>query len=411
MQIIACCWSQKPWHAFLQVYFHYPVGSSPLRPSDVKKAQERRSVAPKPKGLVFNTLTDGLETLDEVHGMGRAPGIGPKDFGGSNPSNHMTQSLERIVMNSYCIALEDWGSEFWLVWLVHGPGTLHFIVFHDFHVGAHCRLLPTRSICNENGWEFGPPAQRQSCEWLEAGNLHFHLTCLIQRFQHVATFTKLCFISVEPIEIGSSRFCEKKFAESFARRCPWPPRCRFLPCNVWELSSWAACRMSLCFVACAAAAQSVVQWHPRHLHADPPGHTALTVQRSESGKGKCMEMFFSKEHVANGFLRQSMCQAVKLQVHSVHSSRLLSNLRPRRHESHSAVTKQQRQLISDEEIAAFRARMVIAPGFKMVKFKIQTGTFFLKLTRTRRLCQETWLQESWLILRYRLLLESHVQVH
>lgn len=48
------------------VYFHYPVGSSPLRPSDVKKAQERRSVAPKPKGLVFNTLTDGLETLDEV---------------------------------------------------------------------------------------------------------------------------------------------------------------------------------------------------------------------------------------------------------------------------------------------------------------------------------------------------------
>ena len=120
---------------------------------------------------------------------------------------------------------------------------------------------------------------------------------------------------------------------------------------------------------------------------------------------------FSKEHVANGFLRQSMCQAVKLQVHSVHSSRLLSNLRPRRHESHSAVTKQQRQLISDEEIAAFRARMVIAPGFKMVKFKIQTGTFFLKLTRTRRLCQETWLQESWLILRYRLLLESHVQVH
>lgn len=85
------------------------------------------------------------------------------------------------------------------------------------------RLLPTRSICNENGWEFGPPAQRQSCEWLEAGNLHFHLTCLIQRFQHVPTFTKLCFPSVEPIEIGSSRFCEKKFAESFARRCPWPP--------------------------------------------------------------------------------------------------------------------------------------------------------------------------------------------
>jgi hypothetical protein len=84
-------------HAFLQVYFHYPAGSSPLRPSDVKKAQERRSVAPKPKGLVFNTLTDGLETLDEVHGMGRAPGIGPKHFGGSNPSNHMTQSLERIL--------------------------------------------------------------------------------------------------------------------------------------------------------------------------------------------------------------------------------------------------------------------------------------------------------------------------
>lgn len=48
------------------VYFHYPAASSPLRPSDVKKAQERRSVAPKPKGLVFNTLTDGLEKLDEV---------------------------------------------------------------------------------------------------------------------------------------------------------------------------------------------------------------------------------------------------------------------------------------------------------------------------------------------------------
>jgi len=48
------------------VYFHYPAGSSPLRPMDVKKAQERRSVTPKPKGLVFNTLTNGLEELDEA---------------------------------------------------------------------------------------------------------------------------------------------------------------------------------------------------------------------------------------------------------------------------------------------------------------------------------------------------------
>jgi len=49
-----------------EVYFHYPAGSSPLRPMDVKKAQERRSVTPKPKGLVFNTLTNGLEELDEA---------------------------------------------------------------------------------------------------------------------------------------------------------------------------------------------------------------------------------------------------------------------------------------------------------------------------------------------------------
>ncbi len=52
--------------ATAEVYFHYPAGSSPLRPMDVKKAQERRRVTPKPKGLVFNTLTNGLEELDEA---------------------------------------------------------------------------------------------------------------------------------------------------------------------------------------------------------------------------------------------------------------------------------------------------------------------------------------------------------
>ncbi|CAK9106411.1 2-oxoglutarate-dependent dioxygenase (Ascochitine biosynthesis cluster protein 3), partial [Durusdinium trenchii] len=46
------------------VYFHYPAASSPLRPIDVKKAHER--TRPSRPGLVFNTLTDGLEDLEEA---------------------------------------------------------------------------------------------------------------------------------------------------------------------------------------------------------------------------------------------------------------------------------------------------------------------------------------------------------
>mmetsp|Transcript_8787 Transcript_8787/g.20309 ORF Transcript_8787/g.20309 Transcript_8787/m.20309 type:complete len:377 (+) Transcript_8787:23-1153(+) len=48
------------------VYFHYPAASAPLRPRDVAQATDRRARAARPAGFVFNTLTNGLEHLDEA---------------------------------------------------------------------------------------------------------------------------------------------------------------------------------------------------------------------------------------------------------------------------------------------------------------------------------------------------------
>lgn len=52
------------------VYFHYPADSAPLRPGDIAAAMERQAGGNWPAGLVFNTLTNGLDKLTEPVAFG-----------------------------------------------------------------------------------------------------------------------------------------------------------------------------------------------------------------------------------------------------------------------------------------------------------------------------------------------------
>ena len=161
------------------------------------------------------------------------------------------------------------------------------------------RWLPTRSICNENGWELGPPArQKQSCEWLfEAGNLHF---------QFDPTFSKLCF----PL------LSHQDFLEDFALGKAASCRATF--------ENWAECLCASWLVQLRNLLYSGTQdICTTRIHTDPWGsdHVQLrgvkVAHPAESGESG------NKEWVNTLRKFSSMCQAVKLQAHS---SCLLSNL-------------------------------------------------------------------------------------
>ena len=292
MQIIACCWSQKPWQPC------FPPGLLPLPSGFITPAAQRCEEGTGASKCGAKAKGTGLH-IDRWLGD---PGWGARDGKGTR---NWTQTFWRfkpfkphdtvVRKNSYCIALEDWGSEFWLVWLVHGPGTLHFIVFHDFHVGAHCFEVITYKKHLQRKW-MGVRATGPKTElWVAWG---WQPSLPLDVFDPTVPTCSNVYQALLP-------FC-------------WAHRDRKLQI-LWEEIRWVVCP-SLPLAAPGAAscratfenwaaeqlraeclcaswlvqlpAQSVVQWRPRHLHADPSGHTALTVQRSESGKGKWMFFFF-----------------------------------------------------------------------------------------------------------------------
>ena len=314
---------QKPWPLC------FPPGLLPLPSRFITPAAQRCEEGTGASKCGVKAKGTGLQHIDRwlgepgwgvprVHRV--APGIGPKLFLevqlGSIRSKR-TWHHDRVARtNSYCIALTCFGGlrirvfgwfGCFMAWQVRCISPCFMSVRR-----TAARSLPTRSICNENGWEFGPPEQRQSCEWLIVAGGWQPSTC---HRMFDPTFTRLRFSLLSPSRLS----------------------CRWRFCEVCEEIQWVVCECGRCRatfvhlsrqrlgaswldVACAAA-QSVAQWRPRHLHhADPRGSVYSVQLRSvkvahpaERGSEKWKKTLR---------MVSSMCQAVIASAFL----RLLSNL-------------------------------------------------------------------------------------